>query len=81
MPGTIRTDEDRCKGCGLCVNFCPVSVLRLSDRINVLGYHPVELHETEKTCTGCGTCALMCPDQVITVYRTKKKKKEPVAAG
>lgn len=79
MPGTIITDEDRCKGCSLCVEYCPVDVLRLADRINVMGYHPVELHEVEKTCTGCGTCALMCPDMVITVYRAKKKKAEPVA--
>ena len=79
MPGTIVTDDDRCKGCSLCVEYCPVKVLRLADRINVMGYHPVELHEVEKTCTGCGACALMCPDMVITVYRTKKKKAEPVA--
>ncbi|MBU1022649.1 4Fe-4S binding protein, partial [bacterium] len=38
MPGTIVTDEDRCKGCSLCVEFCPVNVLRLADRINAMGY-------------------------------------------
>jgi len=73
MPGTIKTDEDRCKGCSLCVNFCPVHVLRISDKINMQGYHPVELIP-EGGCTGCATCALMCPDQVITVFRVKKEK-------
>lgn len=83
MPGTIKTDDDRCKGCGLCVHFCPVKVLRLSDRINMQGYHPVELIP-DGGCTGCATCALMCPDQVITVFRVKKekvKKEAKQAAG
>lgn len=81
MPGTIVANEDRCKGCGVCVNFCPVKVLRLSDRINIMGYHPVELIEPDAPCTGCGTCALMCPDQVITVYRVRRKKEPQEVTG
>ena len=83
MPGTIKVDDDRCKGCGLCANFCPVHVLRLSDRINLQGYHPIE-QIPEGGCTGCGTCGLMCPDLVITVFRVKKeklKKETKKAAG
>jgi len=33
-------DEDRCKGCGLCVEFCPFGHLRIDEQLNVAGYHP-----------------------------------------
>ncbi len=64
---TIRTDL--CKGCGLCVDACPKSVLSLAmDKINQKGLHPVEAVEEEK-CIGCGFCATMCPDCIIKVER------------
>ena len=38
--------EDECKGCGLCVSFCPKGVLALAqNRINAKGHHPVEAAE------------------------------------
>lgn len=68
MKGLVFFDEDRCKGCGLCVPVCPKDVIRMADRINVRGYPPAEAVEPER-CTGCGLCARMCPDTVIRVYR------------
>ncbi|MGQ9796798.1 4Fe-4S binding protein [Desulfosoma sp.] len=32
--------EDRCKGCGYCIAFCPRDVLQESKRFNAKGYHP-----------------------------------------
>ena len=72
--GTVVINEDRCKGCGLCVNVCPVEILQLAEgRFNVKGYHPVELTDPEK-CTGCAMCATVCPDVVFTVYRRRRKR-------
>ena len=62
----VIVDEQRCKGCGLCVHFCPKQVLALSDRINEKGYMPAEVKSPEN-CIGCGICATMCPDCVLTV--------------
>ena len=60
--------EDRCKGCELCVSACPKDVLALDrSRVNVLGYHPVELIEAG-SCTSCAFCARVCPDAVFTVW-------------
>ena len=62
-------NEERCKGCGLCVTACPKGIVSLAkDKINAKGYHPAGVSEQEK-CIGCASCALMCPDTVITVER------------
>ncbi len=73
--GMVVIDVDRCKGCGLCVQVCPVGILQLSpDAFNAKGYHPVMVTEMEK-CTGCASCARICPDVVFTVYRKKRVRK------
>lgn len=64
----VTFNEAACKGCGLCVASCPKKILRMSERINVKGYHPAECAEPEK-CIGCAFCARMCPDCVITVEK------------
>jgi len=72
--GWVYVDENRCKGCSLCVDACPQHVLALSaTRFNAKGYRPVELVEAEG-CTGCAVCAIICPDVVFTVYREVRSK-------
>jgi 2-oxoglutarate ferredoxin oxidoreductase subunit delta len=67
--GTVLIDQERCKGCALCVHLCPQQVLQLSPTYNARGYRPAILDESQNQCTGCGICALVCPDVVFTVYR------------
>ena len=65
----VSFNEDKCKGCGLCVTACPKGIVALEkEKINAKGYHPAAVKEMEK-CIGCASCALMCPDTVITVER------------
>lgn len=57
------------KGCGLCVDACPVHIVELDqDKITDKGYHPAHCIDMDR-CTGCCSCALMCPDVAITVWR------------
>lgn len=69
----VEIREDRCKGCGLCVNFCPKSVLRISGHLNARGYYIAEQFDREH-CIGCAVCARMCPDVAIAVYREEVQK-------
>ena len=67
--GKVSFNQERCEGCGLCVEACPVKIIQLdSNVINKKGYNPATVFEMEK-CIGCASCATMCPDVVITVER------------
>lgn len=49
--------KDWCKGCGICVAFCPKDVLDLVDeKINI---------KNIDACIQCGQCELRCPDYAI----------------
>ncbi len=67
--GRIIINEERCKGCGLCLEACPPGVLIPADHINSMGYRPAALCDPNHLCTGCALCAVVCPDAGITVYR------------
>ena len=64
--GIIYIIEERCKGCGFCVEFCPRAVLVMSKETNSKGYHPPEVIDGE-ACSDCGLCTLLCPDFAIYV--------------
>jgi len=64
----IIINEELCKGCGLCVEFCPKKILVISEKkLNRKGRHPVIVLD-EKKCIGCKSCALMCPEVAIEIY-------------
>jgi 2-oxoglutarate ferredoxin oxidoreductase subunit delta len=67
----VVIEEERCKGCQLCVQFCPPRVLALSTRLNTRGFYTVELIDEER-CTSCAACALVCPDVAITVFKGER---------
>jgi len=69
----VEIAQDRCKGCGLCIDACPKHVLELNGAIvNELGYHPVRLTDAA-ACTSCALCARVCPDAVFAVYARPRK--------
>jgi 2-oxoglutarate ferredoxin oxidoreductase subunit delta len=69
------TFEERCKGCGFCVEYCPRDVLALAKSFNRKGYHPPEVLRTGE-CLNCSLCEMICPEFAIFSYAT-----EPAAAA
>jgi len=65
--GKVFIIKDRCKGCGFCIEFCPMGVLKASDDFNSKGYHyPILVEEPpNKICVVCGFCNLICPEFAI----------------
>jgi 2-oxoglutarate ferredoxin oxidoreductase subunit delta len=62
----IEIDEELCKGCGICTDFCPMKVLETSDHINKKGYYPPKATK-EDECLGCRLCELLCPEFAIFI--------------
>lgn len=65
-----------CKGCGICVAFCPRECLSLENG------GKVKL-DAEK-CGGCGICEMYCPDFAILIKeagRSGVRGKTPADAG
>lgn len=65
--GTVVMLEDRCKGCGYCIEFCPRDVLGFSSRFNNKGYHPPEVLSDD--CVNCHYCEIICPE--FAIYSTE----------
>ncbi len=53
-------NREWCKGCGICVHFCPTHVLELDDEDKSVA---VRLED----CICCMQCELRCPDLAIEV--------------
>lgn len=71
IKGAVVVNEERCKGCNLCVVACPCDVLELQPRdVNQKGYHYVYM-KNEDACIGCANCGYVCPDGCLTIYKKK----------
>ena len=66
----ITIPKERCKGCELCVTFCPKKVLEMSEQreTNEKGYRFVKV-VNQKICTGCINCCIVCPDVCIEIKK------------
>ncbi len=64
-------NREKCKGCELCVSFCPKQVLGLDHAVNAKGYHPAGAVKPEE-CIGCQSCAMVCPDICISIYELEE---------
>jgi 2-oxoglutarate ferredoxin oxidoreductase subunit delta len=56
-------NQDWCKGCGICVAFCPRKALFL----NAAG----KVEKVSDNCTACGVCELFCPDFALSVVKRR----------
>lgn len=56
----LSINQDWCKGCGVCVHFCPKKVLELNPKDKAVAVR-------SEDCICCMMCELRCPDLAIEV--------------
>lgn len=56
----VEINQKWCKGCDICVAFCPKGVLARPEGGKAQVAHP-------EKCTRCRLCEIMCPDLAIVV--------------
>lgn len=64
--GQVTVFPNWCKGCGLCVAFCPMKVLEQNEDGRVTVAYP-------EKCTACRWCELHCPDFAIFVTEVEEE--------
>jgi 2-oxoglutarate ferredoxin oxidoreductase subunit delta len=58
----IKINTKHCKGCGICIEFCPKKILEIDEMGKVQVANEAE-------CITCGQCELRCPDYAISVSK------------
>ena len=58
-----------CKGCGICIEFCPQGVFESNGQGRPIIAFP-------EKCTACHWCDTHCPDMAITVQRLDAEELE-----
>ena len=56
---TLQLDENKCTGCGMCLDVCPHAVFKMN------GQHVAI--QNRDACMECGACSRNCPAGVISV--------------
>ena len=62
----VSINRQWCKGCGVCVAFCPKQALRLDEEEKATW--------TAEKCIGCGMCERYCPDLAIELLDGESKE-------
>ena len=68
----IKIDTEKCKGCRLCIKYCPKGLIVESKKLNKRGVYPVEFDSSKGVCSGCKSCAIMCPEAAIEIIDDEK---------
>ena len=59
---SVLTDEDACRGCGLCVALCPYGALEIQETEKGRKVHVIDV-----ACKGCGVCAATCYQHALSI--------------
>ena len=66
--GIRKIDSELCTGCGLCVDICPMDVIRMDDKSK----RPVIKYLTD--CQSCFLCERDCPEEAIYVTPFRERR-------
>ena len=51
----VKIDNDKCTGCGICVDLCPVNAIKIENDKAVVS----------DECVECSACVDECPNEAI----------------
>ena len=71
--GQVKVFGNWCKGCGLCIAFCPRNVF-----VAGADGHPLAVYP--ERCTACMWCVEHCPDFAISVQPVEEEQERRDAA-
>ena len=56
----VTINQDKCEGCGACVDACPAKILGMTEgKAEVIG--------DAADCLGCETCLELCPTEAFSI--------------
>jgi ferredoxin len=68
-----QIDDSLCKGCGKCVDLCPINAAALVSANDPKHVKKKKAKVDEGMCVGCGVCALKCPvDGIAMINRSSR---------
>jgi len=59
----LLINKDWCKGCGVCIAFCPKEALFLDENSKA--------KKDPEKCSACGICETFCPDFAISLVKRR----------
>ena len=55
----VKVDNDKCDGCGTCVDICPVEVFEIVEEKSTV--------KNPDECLACMACEVQCPNVAIEI--------------
>ena len=77
LRGVVYLRKEQCKGCELCIEFCPRDVLVRSEGFNAKGYHYPVVQSSG--CINCRLCATVCPE--FAIFSRPARQRPAAEAG
>ncbi|MFA5182627.1 MAG: 4Fe-4S binding protein [Syntrophales bacterium] len=72
--------SEKCKGCGRCVQVCPVAAMGLVSANDPRKQKRKLARVSEELCLGCGLCVRECPDGAIALKERPQRVIPPLNA-
>jgi NAD-dependent dihydropyrimidine dehydrogenase PreA subunit len=77
----VKINGQTCKGCGLCVQRCPMEALQLKESSPKEGQKKITELIAPDRCLGCGLCVHKCPTQSLTLEQRTEITNPPQTMG
>jgi ferredoxin len=76
-----RIGEDRCNGCGKCVDICPVEAVSLVSANDPKRPKRKTVRIDPMRCLGCGLCARVCPSGAMALEERPQRVLTPATSA